>query len=472
MNPIIMPSYSTLEVHMVESYGPYDYETTNKEAVRHSNGIYLQPAPFEVEGSGAYFPEVVNYEGEQPPSDTTAVDKPQSPASLICGLSKRIFYIVFAVGLVVVIGAIVGGVVGGISGGQHHTSKQSNDSQQGPSGIPNANSTSSSSSNQNVLKISKLVSSNMTDENGYVHRFVFFQDTYNAIIERRWDSQNRTWITSNITEIMRGSTTPVNPLPGAPLAVASCNYNTVFETHLWFTVPDSYVSAVYLRHADTKPDNWQYDTLYTGALQTYPGSQLAATWQRCWSEYCIGNWVLAYQTPGGDVNVANATHWDNPTRVIGGRDVAANSSLGIISQLNGLGTNRLALISETVGSQTSSSMQKTMYLNEWEPDGLLIEDLPPPSPNLQFAVLLMENFTQTMFLTLRPNGTVSALWWGGHFTSIPSVDFRGGPSTVNFTAISAGEDSMLYGISGDEVLQYEPDPLDLFGFTYVSRVYP
>ncbi|KAI0849043.1 hypothetical protein F5Y00DRAFT_72603 [Daldinia vernicosa] len=469
MNPIIMPPYSTLEVHMVESYGPYDYETTNKEAVRYSNHVYPQPAPFETEGSDAYFPEVVNYEGEGLPSDTATLDKP--PASRICGLSKRIFYIVLSVGLVVVIGAIVGGVVGGILGGQHHTLKHANDSQEDPSGIPNANSTSSSPPNENVLSISKLASSNITDDNGYVHRFVFFQDTYNAIIERRWDSQNRTWITSNITETMKGSATPVNPLPGAPLAVASCSYNTVFETHLWFTVPDNYVSAVCLYHADKEPDGWEYDTRYTGALQTYPGSQLAATWQRCWSEYCIGNWVLAYQTPERDINVANASYWDNPSKVVGGRDVAANSSLGIIPQLNGLGTDRLVLISETPDSQTSSSMQKTTYLNEWEPDGLLIEGLPPPSPNLQFAVMLMENFTQTMFLTLRPNGTVSALWWGGHFTSIPSVDFRGGPS-VNFTAISAGEDSVFYGISGDEVLQYEPDPLDLFSFTYVSRVYP
>ncbi|KAI0135727.1 hypothetical protein F4814DRAFT_437216 [Daldinia grandis] len=464
-----MPPYSTLEVHMVESYGPYDYETTNKEAVRHSNCIYPQPAPFEIEGSSAYFPEVVTYEGEQPPSDTTTVDKP--PTSRICGLSKRVFYLVLAVGLIVVIGAIVGGVVGGILGGQHHTSKPSDSSQQDPSSVPNANGTSSSPPNENVLSISKLASSNITDDDGHLHRFVFFQDTHNAIIERRWDSQNRTWITSNITEIMGGSATPVNPLPGAPLAVASCSYNTVFETHLWFTVPDNYVSAVCLYHADTQPDEWEYDTLYTGSLQTLAGSQLAATWQRCWSEYCIGDWVLAYQTSGGDINIANATHWDNPTRVIGERDVVANSSLGIIPQLNGLGIDRLVLISEALDSRTSGSMQKTTYLDEWESDGLLIEDLPPPSPNLQFSVLLMENFTQTMFLTLRPNGTVSALWWGGHFTSIPRVDFGGGPS-VNFTAISAGEDSMFYGISGDEVLQYEPNPSDLFSFTYVGRVYP
>ncbi|OTB13695.1 hypothetical protein K445DRAFT_368515 [Daldinia sp. EC12] len=483
-----MLPYSTLEVPTVEYFGPHDHETTNKEAVGHADSIYPQPVPLEIDAAGAYFPEVVNpHESEQPPpSDDTVVEKP--PARRICGLSKRVFYIVLVVGLVVVVGAIVGGVVGGVLGGkQHQTSKQSSDSQNespsDPSSAPSASSTSSSSSspsptpsppssNENVLNISKLASSNMTDDNGYAHRYVFFQDTHNAIIQRRWDSQNRTWVTSNITHAMRGSTTPVNPLPGTPLAVASCNYNTKVQTHLWFTVPNNYVSAVCLNHADTAPDDWVYDNKFTGSLETYPGSQLAAVWQRCWSEYCIGSWVLAYQTPEGDINVANATDWDATTKVMGGRDVASNSSLGLIPQLNGLGTDRLVLVSESLNSQTGGSMQKTSYLTEWIPDGLLIEDLPLPSRNLQFAIILMENWTQTMFLALRPNGTVSALWWGGHFTSIPSVNFRGGPSSPNFTAISAGEDSMFYGISNDEVLQYEPDPDDLFSFAYVGRVHP
>lgn len=90
---------------------------------------------------------------------------------------------------------------------------------------------------------------------------------------------------------------------------------------------------------------------------------------------------------------------------------------------------------------------------------------------MQFAITLMNNFTETMFLSLLPDGTVKAKWWGGHFTDIPSINFRGGP-LVNFTAIAASEDAMFYGISNDEVLQYQPDDTDLFSFVYVGKVYP
>lgn len=118
-------------------------------------------------------------------------------------------------------------------------------------------------------------------------------------------------------------------------------------------------------------------------------------------------------------------------------------------------------------------------------DGFLVEDLPPPSPKLQFVTVLLQNFTQTMFLALLPDdsGTVTALWWAGGWTNIPRIEFRGGPSqergaqqnsSVKFSAISAGEDAVLYGISGDEVLAYEPDSDgdDISVFVYIGRVYP
>lgn len=116
------------------------------------------------------------------------------------------------------------------------------------------------------------------------------------------------------------------------------------------------------------------------------------------------------------------------------------------------------------------------------------EDLPPPSPTLQFATTLLHNFTHTMFLALMPDdGTVTAVYWDGDWHDIPRIEFQGGPSlgsgsesepsAVRFSAIAAGEDAVLYGIADDQVLAYESaaniDPEVGFPvFKYIGRVYP
>lgn len=471
MESVTMQPYSTLEVRGDE--GRYT-DGISKEPITHHDSLYPQPAAFENDATGANLPEVVNYTKEEPLSNPPMPH--EQSAGRICGLPKRTFYLILIGALLVIIGAIAGGVAGGLARTQHHTSNHSDGSQDNQGGGSSANDTSTNP-NVNVLSISKLTSTNRTDANGYMHRTVFFQDTNAAIIARRWDSQNRTWATTNITETMRGSTTPLNPLPGASMASASCFYNGVNETHLWFIVPDNYVSAIWLSNPDSRPEDWEHDSNFGNGPQTYPGSQIAATWQRGWTDSSIGNWVVAYQTPQGDINVLNASNWQHPTTVVDERSVAHNTSLGLIPQLLGpgpddvYGINRVALVTESLGSGMTGTMQKNMYAKSWNADGSLIDEIPPPSPGLQFTVTLMNNFTETMFLALLPNGTVTALWWGGHFRSLPSINFHSGPA-VNFTAISTSEDSVLYGISNDEVLQYKPDDTDLSSFVFVERVYP
>ncbi|KAF3056256.1 hypothetical protein GL218_06628 [Daldinia childiae] len=470
--------YSTLEVCGAENYGPPGdgYGNTNKEVVNHPDSITPQVAPFEVEGAAGYFPEVVNHQKEEHPSATT------TPAK-ICGLPKRTFYIILTIGILVVIGAIAGGVAGGVSrknySTKHSDDSNSNDPRPVPSNGTDTDGNPSQSHNTNVLDISKLASSNMTGTDGNTYRTVFFQDTYNSIIARRWDSQNKTWETINITKIMDGHATPLNPIAGTPLASTSCDYNGKDQVHVWFITPANYISTLMLRHAKTSPNGWGYDLSGSGTVETLHGSQLAAAWQRCWSDNCPndwGNWAVAYQTPGGDINIANSTDWQTPTMAVQARSVAENSSLALIPQLDAhdkIEIVRLNLVSEALHSAEAGIMQQTIYVETWVPDLDLIDNIPTPEPSLQFAITLLNDFSLPMFLALLPNGTVSGMWWTGtHFESIPSFNFNGGPSSVNFTAISATEEAMFYGISNDEVLQYEPDPEDLFSFKYVGRVYP
>ncbi|KAI8958918.1 hypothetical protein F5Y11DRAFT_21010 [Daldinia sp. FL1419] len=471
--------YSTLEVRRVEDYDPYDYGNANGEIVPRYDTINPQVAPFEAEGAGGYFPEVVNHQKEEYPSSTT-------PPAKFCGLRRRKFYIILAVVLVVIIGAIAGGVSGGLTRKHLSTTEQPHNSQSGnprpnSSNDTNVDGNPSQSSSANILSISKLSSSNMTGSDGNTYRTVFFQDSSNAIIARRWDSQNRTWETSNITRIMEAKAQSIDPIAGTPLASISCDEGGKNQVHVWFTTRNNFISTLMLRHAKTSPDGWGYDGDGTDILETFQGSQLAATWQRCWSDNCPngwGNWAVAYQAPSGDINVANSSDWRNPTTTFRAEQVAQRSSLGLITRVHSNGDawnlSRLTLISEVLHPDATGLMQQAGYVDGWTQNYDLIDALAAPQPNLQFAITLMKDFNQPVFLTLLPNGTVSAMWWTGHHfqSSSPSVEFKGGPSSPNFTAISGSEDSMFYGISDGQVLQYEVDVSDPFTFTYSSRVYP
>ncbi|KAI1451518.1 hypothetical protein F4805DRAFT_93799 [Annulohypoxylon moriforme] len=495
-----MASYSTLEVRGTEGYYPYYSGETNKEAIQHDT-VYPQLAAFETERG--YFPEVVTEERIQPIDNPTPVqEQPQQPTSRIWGLPKRTFYLILIIGIVVIIGALAGGIGGGLAARQHNSSKASNsDGSQGGDDDDNDNDNNggnnnnnnnngngnTNSNNINVLSTSQLTASNRTDLNGNVHRTVFFQDPSSSLIARHWDSINNTWTTMNLSAIMSSSTPlDLGMAPGASMASASLTYGNKSETHIWFASSSggsggsSVVRSLMLMTPDTFPTSWESDPAVDSAsLSLLPGSRLAAAWQRCWradasGTQCLGAWVLAYQDPDGNVMVGNGTGWKSPDLVVEAKSVARNSSLGLVSQVeNGGGTavSRVILVSESLGTGEIGDMQKMMYTGSWNADKALIQSLPAPSPNLQFAMTVQNNFGSQTTMALLPNGTVTALLWDGHFRTIPSFNFRGGPE-VNFTSIAASEDAMIYGISNDEILQYEPLQGDIYSYVYVGRVYP
>ncbi|KAI0545134.1 hypothetical protein F4679DRAFT_486624 [Xylaria curta] len=374
---------------------------------------------------------------------------------------------VISIAVILILGAIAGGVAGGIKSSANK---------------PNPPTNVADTSNINILAESKLSATNWTDLNGFTHRFVFFQDTSNALVVRRWDSQNRTWATNNLTDILSSTRTPLNPLrPSTPLASVACHFkNTTNSVHLYYVAPNNVVLGVAVYDLLAGPDNWEYDSaLGVGAaLVTSPGSQLAAIWNRCSADNCAGWWALAYQAlPDSAVNVANASNWKSPI-VVQSR-VAQNSSLAMISEMDTKADSltRITLMSEALQTPNSGIGHKTSYQNQargWKDDGPLLHDtsLPPPSPTLQFAISTLDHFATPVFLCLLPNGAVTGEYWRKGFISIQRVEFRGGPATVNFSAIAASEEAMFYGVSNDEILQYSINATDPSIFQFVDRVYP
>ncbi|KAI1214626.1 uncharacterized protein F4807DRAFT_3791 [Annulohypoxylon truncatum] len=505
-----MSPYSTLEVKGVEGYHPYCNGETDKEVIQHDS-VYPQLAAFETDRG--YLPEVLAHESVYPSYNPPAVQdspqqQPQQPASRIWGLPKRTFYILLIIGVVIIAGALAGGIGGGLAAKQHRASSASDtNGTQGSNNNENGNGNNNNNDNDNdngnnnnnnnnvnILSISQLTASNRTDVNGHAHRTVFFQDPSSALIARRWDSANASWTTANLTALTRAATSNALDLglaPGASLASASLTYGNKSETHVWFAGTAGLESSVVVRSLmlmdpDAAPDAWEYDEDVEAAnLQVLEGSRMAAAWQRCWRNDtvggdeegggCLGAWTLAYQDPDGDVYVGNGTGWKSPAKVVEARSVARNTSLGLVAQVENGGrtsVSRVILVSESLGTGEVGDMQKMMYTGgDWISDNSLIKSLPAPSPNLQFAMTVQKNFSEQTTMALLPNGTVTALLWDGRFHAIPSINFRGGPD-VNFTSIAASEDAMIYGISGDEILQYEPDQTDIYSYVYVGRVYP
>ncbi|KAI2776057.1 hypothetical protein F4815DRAFT_485798 [Daldinia loculata] len=335
--------YSTLEVQSVEASNPQD--GSNKEVVPHPEGEYPQPVS-TLNAWDAPKPEAKGVDTE------AAVAQGQNDGNAkrrICGLLPRTFYIVLEVVILIVIGAIAGGVAGGLSSSH-------SDSSSTPDPGPEPGTTG----NVNILSTSKLAASNWTDSEGNIHRHVFFQDPYNAIITRQWDSENKTWTTKNVSQLLSSSTTgPIHPIPGTSLACASADnrWGPLYEVHVWFseasTDPDPTISWVNLNNPIGNPNFWTYSS---SILRTWNNTQLAVAWQRCPRDNCVGNWVLAYQGREGFIRIANASNWDNNTEpVIRANAVSAGASLALVPSLNDTYVHGLTLASQ----RRPSSMGKT-----------------------------------------------------------------------------------------------------------------
>ncbi|KAI1457917.1 hypothetical protein F4805DRAFT_457361 [Annulohypoxylon moriforme] len=421
-----------------------------------SNGSPMDPNAYGQNQNG----------GQYSPTDEKAGRK-----ATICGLPRKTFFIILGVGIAVI--ALVAGLAGGLTSKNHGGEKAVASS--GSSGSPK-DPASTNMTQKLILDNSKITASNWTDSDGVIHRTVFFQDVYNSIIARRWDSKGKSWTTNNLTQLMAATTTPLNPQPGTPLASASMDLDPSYETHVWFTDPSNTIRSMAAFDALNRPDSWDNDTLNGAVLQTWPGSGLAAMWQRCWHSNCNGTWIVAYQRPEGAIKTANSSTWATATVAIDSSDVAANSSLAIIPQLDGAYLDRLELVSERVDSGQTGDMRVTTFNDTWNGADQRVTELqsgiPLPATSQQFAITKWDSWNQALYLSLLQGGTIQGNHWDGKtMNNISTFNFKSGPDT-NFTSIAMTPDAMFYGISNNEIVEYSLDTTDPSTFNYVGKVFP
>ncbi|KAJ8132079.1 hypothetical protein O1611_g1539 [Lasiodiplodia mahajangana] len=246
--------------------------------------------------------------------------------------------------------------------------------------------------NQNILAESRLAAANWTDPNGLTHRFIFFQDPSSAIIARRWDSQNHTWATTNLTTGMSSTRSPISSSsPSTPLTSFGLYYQDVTnELRLYYLTPENTIAVIGLYNLTYEPNDWEMGPLTDVRQATIPGSQLASAWSRCSGYSCGPGWgLLLYQRPDGALSVLNTSEPHAPATVLESRSVARNSSLAMTPQVDfevpANGLTGLSFISESLETPDSGIAQQTLYLTDhWESWDSVLHgaNLPPPSPKV------------------------------------------------------------------------------------------
>lgn len=317
--------------------------------------LHIEPGKEVIEHSA---PEAVNGQfvglGSTSPEWVQDTNAPGQGTKRICGLRRRWFWTIIAIKVIVAV--VIATTLGVI------LTRPSNNNADAYSPLTNATAAT------NILSNSSLTAINFTDSSGYNHRMVFFEDGYNAIVARRWDSQNTTWATSNLTLVMSNSPTAVEIAPGAALAAAGVGH----QVELFLVDAGNTIRSLYNGDVLGGPDHWQNYTM-NATLVAYPGSRLAATAQACGPDdtfcscaldFCTAGWVVAFQQPGDGALVTTnySSAWAGRQLAVNGIDTAAATSLALVTQYQG-DTAQMGLLSEGYVSGTEGAVQVANYDN-------------------------------------------------------------------------------------------------------------
>ncbi|KAK6069085.1 hypothetical protein SCUP234_10875 [Seiridium cupressi] len=264
------------------------------------------------------------------PGDEKGVEQ----RSKICGLGRRAFLILLGFIVVVIIGVV----------------------HPGDDGLA-SNGTGTTSDGSNTLSNSSFSAVNFTDPSGYNHRILFFQDPYNNIIERRWDSQNNTWATT------------INVPLGTALAATALGR----QVELFLIDSSSLIRSLYCSDMVSSPDLWQNYTL-NNTLYTYPGSRLAATVKGCGT-------ADSRQEDGAVITTNYSSAWSARELAVNDNEVMASTSLALVTQYQG-DEGAMGLVSQRYFSGTERDVRVTKYTDDhvWgSTDGMLFfNSVKPP----------------------------------------------------------------------------------------------
>ncbi|CAI0648510.1 unnamed protein product [Colletotrichum noveboracense] len=434
-------------------------------------GRYLQP-----DTKNHHKPPGESYElsdGQPPSSDTDAVRKGRGRK--FCGLSRRIFITVLVVCVLVVIGATAGGVAGGL--------------QKGESPSKSAQVVGS------MLDTTRLAAANRTI-NGSMQHTVLFQDGNGVLMTRYRMTTSSEWKSVNLTLKFASSKEEerVELPPGAPLAALSCADWGCGDTMVVYLGTDRIRHGIRDDSERGSVEWYPRTSVATANLSASLNSQLAASISKSFYDDEEGfqrlgvHRLLAYQDSDGHVFVSNDSNKWVPTSVDDHLpNLTTGTSLAIISQLRGVELDRVSLVSKVTGRTDAASTEYAMLEatyplagtnDTWTRgseilDGIMLPELSAAESKQQFAVTMRNNSTESVYLILSYNGTISGRIIGPRNETIPNIQLResGELKVANFSAIATTMDGFLYGFINDTISEYSFDASDSSILNFEGIVY-
>ncbi|KAI0381305.1 hypothetical protein F5Y04DRAFT_255203 [Hypomontagnella monticulosa] len=320
--------YSTLEV---------DVEAQNRNQNQYAETAQASQLPEVNQNASEHlnYPEVVeNYapkrdvdptlpepvhvpESEKIPAGGVATDTPEKR---ICGMKRKIFWIV-VVGAIVVVAAIVAGVVAGV------VTRKNGDSSSDSSGS-NADAEGATNNETALFANTNLATANFTDEFGNENYLVVYQLNNKAIYLSAWNSSHKSWVVSPVVDGKTNNLGLDSVRQGTALSLDVFTYDTKSrDIHVYWQLPDSGGLATIkaLTYDNDKgvstqsaisAANW-IDSEAGNSYISTAGSSLVSYGKQC--DFCNQYTYLYWQTANGlrEANYVNSsTGWYSDNNVI------------------------------------------------------------------------------------------------------------------------------------------------------------
>ncbi|OTA54491.1 hypothetical protein K449DRAFT_426255 [Hypoxylon sp. EC38] len=316
--------YSTLEVDT-------EAQERNQKAYAASAAADQAPEVNPHANPDFNYPEVVGGDAPRKGVDPTLPEAIQTPGTdsekilgtsepRICGMRKKIFWIV-VIGAVVVIAAIVAGVVAGVVTSRDNDS--SSDSTSGQNGAAGATDNSTA-----LFANTKLATANFTDGLGNENYLVAYQLNNGALYMSAWNSSHGSWVVSPIVDGKTNNLGLDSVRKGTALALDVFAYsNSRRDIHIYWQLPDSgglatikaltYNGTKGVQTHSTMPAaNW-VDSAAGNSYISTAGSSLASYGKQC--DLCNQYTYLYWQTSNGirEASYQNASQgWYSNNNVI------------------------------------------------------------------------------------------------------------------------------------------------------------
>ncbi|KAI8317719.1 hypothetical protein K4K59_000075 [Colletotrichum sp. SAR11_240] len=174
-NPSSAPQVHNPDLPEVAPYYGQDYSMPQAVDAAHGNG------------NGAGYGQTYYAPKENPDSpEVTEIHEEKRP-KLICGMKRKMFWIVLAIAIVVVIAA---GVGGGVAGSAAAANSSQSDSSSSGSG-------SGSGNTGVILPATNIGSLNFTDQYGWENSMVFFQLRNKKVWQSYWNASTNVWTSAD-----------------------------------------------------------------------------------------------------------------------------------------------------------------------------------------------------------------------------------------------------------------------------------